>query len=63
MAHEVEMINGQAQLAYVGDVPWHGLGVEVRNDMTPEQMMQKAGLDWDSRKRRSTNSIRCKNSW
>jgi len=46
MAHEVEIINGQAQLAYAGDVPWHGLGVEVRNDMTPEQMMQKAGLDW-----------------
>ena len=46
MAHEVEMINGQAQLAYVGDVPWHGLGVEVRNDMTPEQIMVKAGLDW-----------------
>ena len=50
MAHEVEMINGQAQLAYVGDVPWHGLGVEVRNDMTPEQMMQKAGLDWEVEK-------------
>ena len=46
MAHEVEMINGQAQLAYAGQKPWHGLGVEVRNDLTPEQMMKKAGLDW-----------------
>ena len=46
MAHEVEMINGVAQLAYAGDKPWHGLGVEVRNDLTPEQMMKKAGLDW-----------------
>ena len=46
MAHEVEMINGVAQLAYAGDKPWHGLGVEVRNDLTPAQMMEKAGLDW-----------------
>lgn len=46
MAHEVEMINGVAQMAYAGDKPWHGLGVEVSNDLTPEQMMRKAGLDW-----------------
>ena len=46
MAHEVEMINGVAQMAYAGDVPWHGLGTEVSNDLTPQQMMQKAGLDW-----------------
>jgi len=50
MAHEVEIINGQAQLAYAGEKPWHGLGVEVRNDMTPEQMMVKAGLDWSVEK-------------
>ena len=46
MAHEVEIINGQAQMAYAGEVPWHGLGVQVSNDLTPEQMMKKAGLDW-----------------
>ena len=46
MAHEVEMIDGIAQMAYAGDVPWHGLGTEVSNDLTPQQMMQKAGLDW-----------------
>jgi len=40
MAHEVET------MAYAGEVPWHGLGVEVSNDLTPVQMMQKAGLDW-----------------
>lgn len=47
MAHEVEIVNGQAQLAYAGDKPWHGLGVEVSNDLTPKQMMIKAGLNWD----------------
>lgn len=46
MAHMIEMIDGQAQMAYAGDVPWHGLGVKVSNDLTPEQMLKVAGLDW-----------------
>ena len=50
MAHEVEMINGVAQMAYAGDKPWHGLGVEVHNDLTPGQIMAKAGLDWEVEK-------------
>ena len=33
-------------MAYAGEVPWHGLGVSVSNDLTPNQMMKKAGLDW-----------------
>lgn len=40
MAHMVET------MAYAGQVPWHGLGVPVSNDLTPNQMMDKAGLDW-----------------
>lgn len=40
MAHEVET------MAYAGELPWHGLGVPVSNDLTPSQMMEKAGLDW-----------------
>jgi phage/plasmid-like protein (TIGR03299 family) len=47
MAHELEFVNGEAQMAYVGEKPWHGLGVEVSNDLTPAQMMEKAGLNWD----------------
>ena len=50
MAHEVEMINGVAQMAFVGDTPWHGLGTQVHNDLSPLQMMQKAGLDWNVKK-------------
>ena len=46
MAHELEIVNGVAQMAYVGDEPWHGLGTKVSNDLTPTQMMQKAGVDW-----------------
>lgn len=46
MAHELEMINGQASMAYAGDLPWHGLGTKVSNDLTPLQMLEAAGLDW-----------------
>lgn len=46
MAHELEFVNGKAQMAYAGDVPWHGLGTKVPNDLTPEQMLKAAGLDW-----------------
>ena len=46
MAHELEIVNGKAQMAYAGDLPWHGLGTKVSNDLTPQQIMQKAGVDW-----------------
>lgn len=50
MAHEIEMVNGKAQMAYVGAVPWHGLGTRVPADLTPEQMLEAAGLNWSVRK-------------
>jgi len=43
MAHQVET------MAYAGQVPWHGLGVKVSNDLTPAQMLEKAGLNWNVR--------------
>jgi phage/plasmid-like protein (TIGR03299 family) len=46
MSHEIEEINGVAQMAYAGAIPWHGLGTAVSNDLSPIQMMQKSGLDW-----------------
>ena len=47
MAHMLEMLaDGQASMAYAGDLPWHGLGFKVSNDLTPEQMMEAARLDW-----------------
>jgi phage/plasmid-like protein (TIGR03299 family) len=50
MAHEIEVVNGIAQMVYVGDVPWHGLGTKVPADLSPEQVLQKAGLDWTVQK-------------
>ena len=46
MSHELEMINGQAQMAYVGDLPWHGLGVKVEENISPREMMVAAGVNW-----------------
>jgi len=50
MAHELEFINDKAQMAYNGAKPWHGLGTEVPADLTPAQMLEAAGLDWEVRK-------------
>ncbi len=46
MAHELEMVGDKAMMAYVGNVPWHGLGTRVPADLTPEQMLDAAGLNW-----------------
>jgi phage/plasmid-like protein (TIGR03299 family) len=47
MAHNIEMVDGKAQMAYAGDVPWHGLGTRVPGDLTPDQMLDAAGLNWE----------------
>jgi len=40
MSHQVET------MAYAGEVPWHGLGVKVNDDLTVDEMIAAAGLDW-----------------
>ena len=54
MAHEIEFVDGKAQMAYVGQVPWHGLGTRVPADLTPNQMLDAAGLNWTVRKVEAT---------
>lgn len=46
--HELEIVDGQAQMAYRSSKgkPWHGLGVPVDDDLTPQEIMKVAGLDW-----------------
>ena len=44
MSHAVET------MAYAGEVPWHGLGKQVLPDLTPDQMLVEAGLDWEVEK-------------
>lgn len=46
MAHEIEIQNGIANFAYVGERPWHGLGQELTVGATADDMKKAAGLDW-----------------
>ena len=47
MSHQVET------MAWTGQKPWHGLGVEVDPNLTPEEMQIAAQLDWSVSKRPS----------
>lgn len=47
MSHELEIINGKANMFYVGSKPWHGLGTELLNPPTIKEAIVYAGLDWD----------------
>lgn len=44
MAHMIET------MAYAGETPWHGLGNPVNNDLTPDEMLKAAQLDWSVEK-------------
>lgn len=44
MSHEVE------SMAWANEVPWHGLGKKVPGDLTTDQMLEAAGLDWEVNK-------------
>ena len=46
MSHAIDMSNDRANMAYVGETPWHGLGKELPADSTIEEWKVAAGLDW-----------------
>lgn len=46
MAHEIEIRDGKASMMYVGETPWHGLGVPLVDPPTVEEGIRLAGLDW-----------------
>jgi phage/plasmid-like protein (TIGR03299 family) len=47
MAHELTIrSNGNAEMAYRGDVPWHGLGASLPNGGTIEEWTEAAGMNW-----------------
>ena len=46
MAHEIDTTTGQAAMAYVGQVPWHGLGRQLTEDADLETWKQEAGMAW-----------------
>src|SRR5262245_13674298 len=46
MSHNVET------MAYTNEVPWHGLGVSLKNTPTVEGMLKAAKIDWTVSKRK-----------
>lgn len=46
MSAVIDMSNGRANMAYVGETPWHGLGVTMPDDASLDQWRVEAGLDW-----------------
>jgi phage/plasmid-like protein (TIGR03299 family) len=46
MAHELTMTNGKAEMAFIGETPWHGLGQELQEGASIEQWQASAGMDW-----------------
>ena len=40
MAHMVET------MAWTGQRPWHGLGIEIPPDLSPNEILEAAELDW-----------------
>jgi phage/plasmid-like protein (TIGR03299 family) len=48
MAHELEIINGNASMFFRGENPWHRLGTFIHPDekLTAEQAIVAANLDW-----------------
>lgn len=48
MAHELTIgKNGTAEMAYVGDTPWHGLGQILLPEASIEEWRIAAGMDWE----------------
>lgn len=47
MAHLLDLSNDRANIAYVGQRPWHGLGEQLKPDQTMDEWRVAAGLDWD----------------
>lgn len=50
MAHLIDMTNGRANMAYVGEKPWHGLGQELTPGADLDQWRIEAGLAWEAQR-------------
>ena len=50
MAHELTLNNNVAEMAYVGETPWHGLGQKLQPGASIEKWLEAAGMQWTVRK-------------
>jgi phage/plasmid-like protein (TIGR03299 family) len=50
MAHELTLrADGKAEMAFVGETPWHGLGQNVTKGASIGVWAKEAGMDWEAR--------------
>lgn len=50
MAHELSLrADGTAEMAFVGETPWHGLGRSVTKGASIGVWQKEAGMDWSAR--------------
>jgi phage/plasmid-like protein (TIGR03299 family) len=47
MAHELSFNKGIAEMAFVGETPWHGLGQILLPDASIDEWRLAAGMDWE----------------
>lgn len=47
MAHNLDFSNSRANMAYVGETPWHGLGQSLTPDAGLDVWIREAGFDWE----------------
>lgn len=47
MAHELTMNGDVAEMAFVGQTPWHGLGQRIDANSSIEEWQKAAGMDWE----------------
>ena len=40
------MVAAVETMAYAGELPWHGLGTKVPQDLSTDEFIKQAGLDW-----------------
>lgn len=50
MSHEIDFSNERANVAYVGEAPWHGLGHRLEPDQSTEVWAREAGFMWKAQK-------------
>lgn len=50
MAHLIDMTNNRANMAYVGEKPWHGLGQELTQGAGLDKWRVEAGLNWKAKR-------------
>ena len=48
MSHEIDMSNNRANMAFVGQTPWHGLGNKLDPDADLDTWRESAGFNWEA---------------